>query len=635
MYPLAIRVVATMLCLLAINLPLTAENGADDASREQSANIQSAAAALPSAANTGVASVDDSLVRLLVGKGILSASDAESLNAAPATEKRDRLLLLLETKGVLSAQEIASLSAARPAVSGSGPRLLPAVAVVDSPAAAETQSSQAAPSPSAGSSGPVAAVAPLRVLPINPPKREGVIPAFSIGKIRVAPYGLFKASVIYDSQSPYGNDFPLPGFIGDVNGPDGLPEFHVKARYLRLGSNFEWPDLSPDLVLSGKFEYDFEGDFTRVSNRNLSSVRSSQASIRVAYARLDWRTTDKTTLNFLGGQDWTPFASSTLPSLFETTGIGGLDFGTLWERAPQFRFGLNHKFSGSLQIEPDFAVVLPAFGNTPSDVANQLAFGERQGADSGRPEIQARLVTQFQLDHAPNVPPAQIIFSGVQAERSAVVLASGVPAAFKTAFPSGTRIHSDLYGWTAEVQLPTRFATLNAKYYNGKDLRFHFGGLLLSEFNDTFGLTGTATAPSIDGSSTLVFGLRNGVPAVAGQHGPRAQGGFLELALPLSRWANAKPDGRNAGWVMYLHYGYDQVLARDARRLGGGRQKADLFAGTLQYKLNNWIAFIAEESLYRTRAIQLTSTGSFPLFAGKPTREMKDFRSEFGPVFTF
>jgi len=55
--------------------------------------------------------------------------------------------------------------------------------------------------------------------------------------------------VIYDSSAPYGTDMPLPGFIntgtalGTVPfdpGPNGAPEFHAKARFFRLGTNFEW-----------------------------------------------------------------------------------------------------------------------------------------------------------------------------------------------------------------------------------------------------------------------------------------------------------------------------------------------------------------------------------------------------------
>jgi hypothetical protein len=109
----------------------------------------------------------------------------------------------------------------------------------------------------------------------------------------------------------------------------------------------------------------------------------------------------------------------------------------------------------------------------------------------------------------------------------------------------------------------------------------------------------------------------------------------VNIGLPLSRWANADPAGRNAGWTMYLHYGYDQVMARDVRRLGGGREKGDMFAPSIQYKMNSFVSFVVEESLYRTRALPLLSTGNFPLFRGRPTREMNDFRSEIGTIFTF
>jgi len=109
----------------------------------------------------------------------------------------------------------------------------------------------------------------------------------------------------------------------------------------------------------------------------------------------------------------------------------------------------------------------------------------------------------------------------------------------------------------------------------------------------------------------------------------------VNLGLPLSRWAHADPAGRNAGWVAYLHYGYDQVLARDVRRLGGGREKGDLFSGQIQYKMNSFVTFAIEESLYRTRAIPLTATGQFPLFEGHPQREMNDFHSEIGTIFSF
>ncbi|HEY6968902.1 MAG TPA: hypothetical protein VJA94_06850 [Candidatus Angelobacter sp.] len=628
------RILAGILAVLVLPLAALALGNEASAPANKTAAAASSSAPEPAAtpAPPTLNPAVDPLLQLLVSKGVLSATEVNGLASAPANQMREQLLLLLKAKGVLTAEDLNALKVPASATS--------AVAVsASSSAASAVASTEPNPADPQGGGGPtvIPAVAPIRVLQTDPPKREGFIPDVSIGKnIRLKPYGFFKTSVVYDTASPYGNDFPLPGFIGDINTVDKMPEFHLKARALRLGTNFEWLDIVPKVAITAKLEFDFEGNFSRANNRNISSIRSSMPSIRLGYGRIDYHATDNTTVHLLAGQDWTPFASSTLPNLFETTGFG-IGFGTLYERAPQVRFGLNHNFGGDrkFQLEPEFAVVLPAYGNLPANVADQLGFGERQGADSARPEIQARLVAQFQLDQAPAVAPAQIIVSGVQGDRSVVALASAIPVAFKAAFPTGIRTDSSRHGWTAEAQLPTRWFTLIGKYYNGSDLRFYFAGQILAEFNDTTGLTGTATAPSIDGASTLVLGLRGGVPVVANQLPPRSQGGFINLGLPLSRWANANPSGRNAGWVMYLHYGYDQVLARDVRRLGGGRMKGDVLAPSLQYKMNNFISFVVEESLYRTRAIPLTSTGNFPLFQGRPMREINDFRSEIGTVFSF
>jgi hypothetical protein len=337
----------------------------------------------------------------------------------------------------------------------------------------------------------------------------------------------------------YGNDFPLPGFNGLPNTVDAVPEFHVKARFFRFGSNFEWLD-TPHVIITGKVEADFEGNFSRANNRNISSIRSNALQLRLAYGRIDWKRSDKTSLFLLAGQDWTPFGSSTLPNLFETTGLG-IGFGTLYERDPQVRFGMEHNF-GKFKLAPEFAIVLPAFGNLPADlttagvinpngegVGNQLGFGERQGADSARPEIQARLVGQFQLDHAAGVPPAQIIVSGARGVRTVDIDAAAVPAAFKAAFPRGAQVSSTRLAWSGEIQLPTRYLTLIAKYYNGNDLRFYFAGQIFGPFNDTLGLTNVSTAQSIDGSSTLAFGLRQGALVVARSLPLRSQGGFVAL----------------------------------------------------------------------------------------------------------
>ncbi len=649
MIRISTRIWAVLLAVFVLPFSAFASDTAATPANKTNAN-ESASAETTVTSRTPVAATStstDPLLRLLVTKGVLNASEVNALSLAPATEARQRLLLLLKDKGVISAADMEALSLPTPAAapaSSEALATLSTVAITTTSGLAQNSPPQTPKTPPA--SGPIPAIAPIRVMQVDPPKHEGFIPDIKIGKnINLKPYGLFKASAVYDTSSPYGNDFPLPGFNAMPNTVDAIPEFHVKARFARFGSNFEWLD-TPNVVVTGKVEADFEGNFGRSNNRNISSIRSNMFQLRVAYARIDWKRTDKTSLFLLTGQDWTPFGSSTLPNLFETTGLG-VGFGVLYERDPQFRVGVVHDFNG-FKLSPEFAIVLPAFGNLPRDltavgavypkgegIGNQLGFGERQGVDSGKPELQARLVGQFQLDHAAGVAPAQIIVSGVRGERTVDVDAAAVPAAFKAAFPSGAQVSSTRLAWTGEIQLPTRFATITAKYYNGNDLRYYFAGQIFGPFNDTTGLTGTATGQSVDGSSSLVFGNRGGIPVVANSLPPRSQGGFVNIGIPLSRLANADPNGRNAGWAFYAHYGFDQVLARDVRREGGGRHKGDLAAGTLQYKLNNWVTFVAEESLYRTRAIPLNATGNFPLFQGRPMREWKDFRSEFGPIFSF
>ncbi len=484
----------------------------------------------------------------------------------------------------------------------------------------------------------VAAVAPIRTLPIDAPAKDGLVPSFRLGLVRVTPYGFIKATVAEDSSSPRGDDFPLPGFLSADTGPGPTPEFHLKARSSRVGANFEWPDVSKNVTVTGKFEFDWEGMFSRVDNRNISSIRSSAPTIRLGYVRVDY-TRGPTDWFFEGGQDWTPFGSSTLPNLVETTGLG-IGFGTLYERQPMMRFGFVQKLGGTFKFSPEIAIVQPGFGNLPTDVGNQLGYGERQGSDADRPEIEARAVLQWQLDPAKGVAPAQIIVSGVQGKREAIVLASAVPTAYASAFPTGAEVSSDRWGATIEAQLPTRFLTLTAKAYRGADLRYFFAGQLFSNFNDAFGLTGTATALSVDGSSTLVFGTNAaGQKVVAPQRPVRTDGGFLNVGLPLSRWFNANPAGRNAGWQLYFHYGLDQVQASDLYHLteagtNASRARSRLAAVSVYYKMNPWCTFVYEQSLYTTVAIP-SALGVYPKVGGVQSREWNDRREEFGPVFTF
>jgi hypothetical protein len=114
--------------------------------------------------------------------------------------------------------------------------------------------------------------------------------------------------------------------------------------------------------------------------------------------------------------------------------------------------------------------------------------------------------------------------------------------------------------------------------------------------------------------------------------------------LPLSRWFNANPHGHNAGWQLQFTLGKDQVNDRDlnnpgyvAAYNGGGTAPLPLLMGksaiaTLYYKLNSWVTFGFEQSIYATRAKDGLTLYKI---AGTASNEWQDHRTEFGPIFTF
>jgi len=517
----------------------------------------------------------------------------------------------------------------------------------------------------------VAAIAPLRPLPVDPPKRDGLVPAFRIGAIRVTPYGFIKATAMYDSSSPNGDDFPFVGLFltaapGQVlnAGPNGSPEFHVKARSTRLGTNFEWPDMSKHFTLTGRVEMDFEGNFSEVDNRDVSSIRSNSPQLRLAWARLDYKASDKTDFFFKGGQDWTLFGSTVLPNILETTFLGAF-YGTIYTRSPQMTVGFVQGFGGGVKFMPEFGIMMPSSGQILKlgsvGLAGQLGEGEREGADAGRPEYVGRAVLQFPVDHAKGVAPAQLIFSGFQGRRQSIVtntstvVGGGVePAAYAAAFPNGFTVSSEMYGGQVALQLPTRFFTLVASAYRGGDLRFYFGGQVNSYATDLSGLTNAVAFTTTDGGPLTAAGMAAlatnaaGQVVVAPQKPIRAFGGFVNVGFPLSRWFNANPAGHNAGWQLYFHAGKDEVVDRDLKNTNYAASVNTLSplpllmgkvgAVTLYYKLNQWCQFGFEQSIYATRlagGLDGYVIGTNPNGTPRTSNEWQDHRSEFGPIFTF
>ncbi len=598
-----------------------------------------------------------SLVRLLQTKGILSAEEAASvLDSFAAEPSEGRLAKLLLSKGLITQQEYAeTVKAFAQTPNSSGSFAAQAVP----PAAAYTPGGGPAndaslvpgdPQPRAvqGAAKPpevkfIPAVAPLRVLPIALPKKEGLLPDIKLGSgARLRPYGFFKISAVQQTTSHGGdtfgsNDFPQgPLLLGDT-GPTADGQFHIRDRQFRAGVDFEWPDVAPNLTLTGKLEFDFEGNFTNVNNRNISANRSSQPSLRLAWVRLDTKL-GETPFFVQFGQDWSIFGSSTLMDIFETTGFGFAQ-GNLYERMPMFRTGVQFG-KGDFKFQPEFAIALPSFGEPGLSADQRTRFGGRAGPEGNQPEFQSRLVFQYPLSRARGVVPAQFIFSYDHARRAEVVPAANIPTGvLRTAFPTGVRRTSDRNAWSAEIQLPTPWVTAVGKYYRGGDLRYYFMGQFNDVFADLGGAASLGTALSFTGR-TIPFGCVGGTGAtctggtiVAANLEPvMGQGGFFQLGFPLSRIFGANPEGRAAagGWQLFLTYGIDSAFARDARR-GNGLLRTDHGSAQLRYKVNRWVTFVHEETYLDTR----TARPATKLFRGVPSHTAHAWRSEFGTIFTF
>jgi hypothetical protein len=230
------------------------------------------------------------------------------------------------------------------------------------------------------------------------------------------------------------------------------------------------------------------------------------------------------------------------------------------------------------------------------------------------------------------------------------------------AFPNGFTASSNIYGLQGALQLPTRWFTLVVSAYRGGDLRFFFGGQVNTYATDTGGLTnivGSPGFPTLDGgpltaAGGAVLGCNINVASaalcptanvvVAPQRAIRAFGGFVNLGLPLSRWFNADPKGHNAGWQLYLHTGKDQVYHHDLDNPNYNASAntlsplpllmGTLDAATLYYKLNPYVSFGFEQSIYATR-LNPNVPGLSYIIAGKNSNEWQDHRTEFGPIFTF
>src|ERR1039458_9517815 len=627
----------------------------------------------PSAGDANVTA----LLGVLVMKGVLAPTEANAIRAASPTAQFQALVETLSQKGLVSAQDLSVITA------------------VPGPMAIATQS--AAPAKSEGPS-VIPAVAPLRVLPIDVPKQGGMIPDIRLGSgANLKLYGFYKATAASDTASSGGptfgsQDWPLPLLLADT-GPTSDPQVHIKARSFRFGMQTEWVPKDSGFTITGRVEGDFEGDYTDVNNRNISSDRSNQFCLRLAWMRLDHKLGDLPWFAEFG-QDWN-LVSSTLTSLFETTGLG-VAMGSAYERDPMFRTGIQFH-AGDLKIQPEFAIVMPVAGSSALTPDQRERFGDRAGAESNQPGLESRVVFQFPLNKGwKGVAPTQIIFSGHHSRVNEIIPhaaqvatsytcttlpctvptpltnlttpnigftttttilnatnCSGASCNLEEIFGTGAQVGNAQNLWEAEIQVPTPWVTWVAKYYRGSDMRFFFGGQLNDVWSNLNGLFEVGNGVSESGRAIL-FGCAGGTttgeptgtvncqstPVQSSILAPVAGGGgFTELSFPLSRIFHARPEGVNSGWVLHLQYGTDRAKYSDASH-GNHLGRTDLDTASLTYRLNKWVTFVHEASYIATFTANDHEAGGvikphYLLFEGRDVRQAHNWRNEFGPIFTF
>src|SRR5579859_312355 len=376
-------------------------NAASTAASSPANPSPSPSVGLGMAATAGDANVT-ALLGVLVMKGVLAPTEANAIRDASPAGQFQALVETLARKGLVSAEDLSAVNASP------GTMALATQAATQAPAAPAI----------------IPAVAPLRVLPIDLPKQGGMIPDIKLGSgANIKIYGFYKASAVSDTASSGGptfgsQDWPLPLLLADT-GPTSDPQVHIKARQFRIGAQTEWVPKGSDFTVTGRVEGDFEGDYTNVNNRNISGSARSQFSLRLAWVRFDRKIGDTPWFAEFG-EDWSLLGSSTLPSLFETTGLG-VGMGSLYERMPLFKTGVQFH-TGDLKIQPEFGIVMPTAGSAGLTIDQRSRFGDRAGAESNQPGLEARVVFQFPLDKSwKGVAPAQIIFSGHHARMNEII----------------------------------------------------------------------------------------------------------------------------------------------------------------------------------------------------------------------
>ncbi|MBI4443653.1 MAG: hypothetical protein HY649_09805 [Acidobacteria bacterium] len=572
------------------------------------------------------------LLDVLRSKQVLNQADYDRITGS--TGSLESLLEILVNNGVLTQEQSRQVLSGSPVatVSGgtaSGASVLSASSVSSVSASASVIVPQQVLKPSPPR--------PFDALPLTPRQPAGPLTFSLASGAAISLDGFIKTNLFQASNESSGDDFPVfarvvgsgPETANSTGTTNKPPALRIHSRAMRTGLTFWAPDVHGKFNITGRFELDWQGNFSITTNNNIGAVRSPTPRMRLAYVRLDSHI-GKLPVFLKFGQDWTIFTSSTLPSGIDANGVYVFQ-GVLWERLPGIVAGWRHDLGGAWdwKLQPEFGLMLPlggegVFANPFSEFAgsglggaftgNSLApgqagmgVGQREGANSNRPHTQGRIVLQYSpfRDRA-DIVPSWFIASFEASDRARIFAPPFTDA--KPEHMQNFILKTQSLGYSAEFRIATPWSTWLGKYYRGTDLRQFFGGLAQDVFYD---------GPSPFGASTMLPRMR----------GVRSQGGFLQWQVPLSVLFGAQRPALQ-GFSANLFYGYDSAFARDARRSGQRQAQHGVMADII-WQYNRYLQFGAEANWIETL---YTSRQGGALRGGKVGT---DLRKEFSATFMF
>src|SRR5215467_12560782 len=368
-----------VLCLLP-SVALAFGNDANPSPNNKPGSTAATPASGSAPANVASNPTADPLLQLLVSKGILTSSEANSLTSAPAGQMRDQLLQLLSAKGILSADELNQLRAGGAAKTGDvSPHILDATLRTSS------------------SSSSTAAVQPVSSAPPQEQPKASPL-SFRIGAAEFTPGGFVDFENIFRTTNT-GNvsatGFGAIPFSNTVQGH--LTEYRSTGQYSRF--NIKTTTKFGKNDVTGYVEFDFNGN-----DAGNVFVTSNGHTDRL---RLYWLDLKRDKWEFLGGQTWglqTPNRIGVSPNpadlslgYHEDAGIG---VGYNYTRAAEFRaayhFNDNWVWAAAVQNPQQFTggeVLFPSLFNA------QLGGQFDAGALPGAPNVGPDILTKLAFDH--------------------------------------------------------------------------------------------------------------------------------------------------------------------------------------------------------------------------------------------